>query len=150
MRLPYLDVSGRTQLGHTAPLRGHSKGKSTMFTGERGSYSYSTKCVFPSHLTPASGRESGRRRETETTDPGLWKYRRADPTMFDRTSGMQEVNKESRWKQTVSPAQADKFFARLQSAAPPLVLIPHCMHSALLCTSRHSPVVATAHSPSRG
>jgi hypothetical protein len=44
MRLPYLDVTGKTQMGLTGPQRGHSKGKSTMFTGERGSYSYSTKC----------------------------------------------------------------------------------------------------------
>ena len=47
MRLPYLDVTGKTQMGFTGPLRGHSKGKSTMFTGERGSYSYSTKCETP-------------------------------------------------------------------------------------------------------
>lgn len=58
MRLPYLDVTGKTQMGFTGPLRGHSKGKATMFTGERGSYSYSTKCA-PLVFTPSSGFKQG-------------------------------------------------------------------------------------------
>jgi hypothetical protein len=50
-------------------------------------------------------------------------HRRADPNMFDSHSGMHEVTKESRWKKKVSPAQADKFFRRLQSANP----LAHCV-----------------------
>jgi hypothetical protein len=57
--------------------------------------------------------------------------------MFDSTSGMHEVTKESRWKQKVSPAQADKFFKRLQSALLyGTALAPRSAWSVLSLTAR--------------